>query len=243
MLSFAALCRDLFLLAQGPTLDNGTPPGYRWEQRIADHLAMRGVPVEAVPGGCRIFGHTSLSGLAHQIDSTLSCHDAFVIGEWKAHRTLIPKNDLLHFKAATDDYYTAIAGAVPTRPIMRIFGGRGRTSAQLRRYAAIHGITIIDPEHWPAPVLAAPQLKWPQDRHPTPSLEDRSTLAWLGRPLQDVLEPLGDRAFRIAPMPTETRIMPALELQDYWSGRLWDAVDSDEMWFENLRSRTATAVA
>ena len=35
---------------------------------------------------------------------------------------------------------------------MRIFGGTGLVSANLRRYAAFWGITLVDPELWPAPV-------------------------------------------------------------------------------------------
>src|SRR5207244_2003534 len=76
VLTFAALCRDLFLLAQDPLAEAGPGRGTAWENRVADHLTVRGLPVEAMPGGCRIFGHASLSGLNHQIDGTIACPDA-----------------------------------------------------------------------------------------------------------------------------------------------------------------------
>ena len=153
-----------------------------------------------MPGGCKVFGHAPLSGLTHQIDGTIACPDALVVGEWKAHRGAIPKNELLRFKAATDDYYAAMAGDIPGCPIMRVFGGAGRASRELRGYAALHGITVIDPEHWPAPLLAADHLRWPQRRQPVPPSGDCRALAWLSRPLQQVLQPLERRV----PCPAPT---------------------------------------
>jgi hypothetical protein len=241
MLAFAALCRDLFLLAQDPLAEAGQRRGTAWENRVADHLAMRGLPVEAMPGGCRIFGHASLSGLVHQIDGTIACPDALVIGEWKAHRGLIPKNEVLRFKAATDDFYMVMAGAIPAAPVMRVFGGAGRATRELRSYAALHGITVIDPEHWPAPLVAADRLGWPEQHRQAPSADDRRTLAWLSRPMQQVLTPMAGGAFLAPPAPSASRIAAALDLQDHWSARLWDAADSDHGWFEELRARTGTA--
>lgn len=243
MLTFAALCRDLFLLAQDPLPAAGPSSGALWESRVADHLTARHLPVEAVPGGCRIFGHASLSGLAHQIDGNIACPDALVIGEWKAHRGPIPKNELLRFKAATDDYYVGLAAAIPNRPIMRVFGGVGRTSQELRAYAALHGITIIDPEHWPAPVVAAGRLRWPEPSQPAPSTDDRRILAWLSRPMQRVLRPRAGGGFIVPPAPPSTGISAAINLHDYWSARLWDAVDAEPTCFDDLRSRTRTTAA
>jgi hypothetical protein len=241
MLTFAALCRDLFLLAQDPLLEAGAIRGTEWENRVAGHLTLRGLPVEAMPGSCKVFGHASLSGLTHQIDGTIGCPDALVIGEWKAHRGAIPKNELLRFKAATDDYYMAMAGDIPARPVMRVFGGAGRASRELRSYAALHGITVIDPECWPAPLLAHDRLRWPQQRQPVPPPDDRRVLTWLSRPLQQVLQPLTGGAFRIPPLPPVPKLTAALDLHDHWSGRLWDAADANVGWFEGLRAWTGTA--
>ena len=80
--------------------------------------------MESLPGGFTVFGHMSLSGLSHQIDGTLDCADALVIGEWKSHANGIPKNEILRFKAATDDFYMAMANATPNRPIMRVLVGK-----------------------------------------------------------------------------------------------------------------------
>ena len=59
--------------------------------------------------------------------------------------------------------------------------------------------------------------------------------------MQQVLKPQADGAFRVPAAPSASRIAAALDLQDHWSGRLWDAADSGEGWFEGLRAWTGTA--
>ena len=108
MITLSDSCRDLFLLSYAGIASSGPIRGWHWEQRVAGYLAKRGVPVEALPRGFQIFGHVSLSSLKHQIDGTIGCADAIVIGEWKAFKAKIPKNEMLQFKAATDDYFMAL---------------------------------------------------------------------------------------------------------------------------------------
>ena len=132
MITLSDFCRDLFLLAYVGIADSGPIRGWRWEQRVAGYLAKQGAPVEVLPGGYKLFGHVSLSTLKHQIDGTIGCADAIVIGEWKAFKGKIPKNELLRFKAATDDYFMALGGQAPKRPVVRIFGGTGEASDPTR---------------------------------------------------------------------------------------------------------------
>ena len=137
----------------------------------------------------RAFGHISLSGLGHQLDGALGCFDALVLAEWKAYRGKLPKNELLRFKAATDDYYTARGHSRLSRPVFRIFGGVGTASDSLRAYAALHGIALIDSDRWPLALLAASDFIWPQDPTSGPPSSDRRTLCWGIRSMQSVLRP------------------------------------------------------
>lgn len=185
---YADLCRDLYTLAQDVATDDttarGPARGWRWEALIADALAHRGYPVDAVPGGVRVFGAVPASGLRHQTDAALHCVDAHVIGEWKSYTGPVPKNELLRFKAATDDLYDTLGRRLPRQPILRLFGVGGDASPQLRWYAARHGITLVECTRWPAPVLADPDLAWPVTS--APSATDQRRLSWLSRPLQQV---------------------------------------------------------
>ena len=179
MISFAGLCRDLFLIAQLP--QGRGSRGHEWECLVQRHLAKRGVRSDVLPGGYSLLGHTSLSGLKHQLDGTIASRDTFVIGEWKAYRGVFPKNELIRFKGVTDDFYLGLRGEQPARPVMRVFGGPGVATRELRRYAAIWGITLIDSDHWPAPVLASDRLTWPSIDSPEPTDDDCQRLTWLSR--------------------------------------------------------------
>src|SRR5687768_17019322 len=115
MTSLGALCLDLFLLAHAHVSAGEAGLGAAFERRVRRHLNALGLPNAS---GFRVFGKRSLSGLYHQLDERTSCQDALVVGEWKSYRGTIPKNDLLRFKAATDDYWLASAARL-SLPIVR----------------------------------------------------------------------------------------------------------------------------
>lgn len=231
---FADLCRDLYTLAQdtasNATATRGPSRGWQWETRIADVLAYRGFPVEAVPGGIQVLGAVPASGLRHQTDAALRCTDAHVIGEWKSYTGPVPKNELMRFKAATDDLYDTFARRRPRQPILRLFGVGGDVSPQVRWYAARHGITLVECTRWPAPVLADPDLAWPAGDAPTEL--DRRRLAWLSRPLQQAYPQLPDGSLRLPPPPSNGTIEALLALHDRWSIRLWALLDVEPGSFE-----------
>lgn len=231
---FADLCRDLYTLAQdvAHTDLRGPARGWQWEARIADTLSRRGYPVDVMPGGVRVFGAVPASGLRHQTDAALTCVDAHVIGEWKSYTGPVPKNELLRFKAATDDLYDTLARGLPRQPVLRLFGVGGDVSSQLRWYAARHGITLVERTRWPAPVLADPQLRWPEGTAPAEA--DQRRLRWLSRPLQQVYPLLPDGSLRLPPPLPTPAVEALLALQDRWSARLWSALDAEPGTFERF---------
>lgn len=226
MARFADLCLDVFLLAQQQSYETaGARRGRVWEDAVAERLADRGIPVESVPGGYRVLGFVSLSGLAHQVDSTLACSDAIVLAEWKAYRGALPKNELLRFKAATDDYYMAFGAAGLSRPVLRLFGGIGGATYELRRFAALHGIALIEREWWPVPILVSSECDWPGGPAGGPSANDQRALAWAVRPMQRVIHPHPSGGFLLPRPPSQARIDSVLHLHEQWSDQLWDDVD------------------
>ena len=226
MAKFAGLCLDLFVLAQQQSHDaGGADQGRVWESVVAERLAQRGIPVEFVPGGYRVLGFMSLSGLAHQVDSTLGCSDAIVLAEWKAYRRALPKNELLRFKAATDDYFMAFGAAGLSKPVFRLFGGIGEASYELRRYAALHGIAIIESDRWPLPILASAECTWPSSHAGGPSANEQRALAWAVRPMQRVICPHPSGGFLLPRSPSPARVDAVLHLHEHWSDQLWDDID------------------
>ena len=226
MATFTGLCLDLFVLAQQETGSAvGAAPGRVWEDAVAERLAGRGIPVESVPGGYRVLGFMSLSGLPHQVDSTLSCTDAIILAEWKAYRGTFPKNELLRFKAATDDYYMAFGAADLSKPVFRVFGGIGEASYELRSYAALHGIALLERDRWPLPILASTERIWPGSPVGAPSGNEQKALAWGVRPLQRVLRPHPSGGFLLPRPQSVARVDAFLRLHEHWSDRLWEDID------------------
>ena len=226
MARFAGLCRDLFSLAQQQSHETaGARRGRAWEDAVAERLADRGIPGESVPGGYGVLGFMSLSGLAHQVDSAFACSDAIILAEWKAYRGALPQNELLRFKAATDDYYMAFGSAGKSKPVFRLFGGVGVATDELRRFAALHGIALIERERWPVPILVSSECDWPGRHVGGPSANDQRALAWAARPMQRVIYRRPSGGFLLPRPPSKARIDSVLRLHERWSDQLWNDVD------------------
>ncbi|MFN2503678.1 MAG: hypothetical protein ABR540_05505 [Acidimicrobiales bacterium] len=217
MSTLAQLCGDLFLLGHAQLAAGVVGDGFGFERRVRVHLDAMGLPDAR---GFRVLGRRSISGLYHQIDEQTDCGDALVIGEWKAYSGYIPKNDLLRFKAATDDYW--LAGLPGGRmPVVRIFGGTGRLTEAMRVYAAHWGIVLVTPDRWPVPALCDEDLLWsPGELNPPPCV-DRRTMASLVRPLSAVLAPQADGSWRVPPMAPAADVVQRLRLWRHWSDRAW----------------------
>ena len=208
---------DLFRAAQ--TAASGD--GRAWESAAVSCVVGHGARPESVPGGARLYGFRSASWLAHQLDAVVALDGVDVILELKAHGKALPKNDLLRFKAATDDFYVGLGRDLPRRPIYRLFAGLGVASMGMRRYAALHGIAMVERDRWPSIVLASPKVLGPADR---PSCPEQRALACLVRPMQVVLRPSGG-GYVVGPGLADRALDATLDLQDIWSERSWASID------------------
>ena len=217
MSTFAQLCADFFLLCHAHLAAGIVGDGSGFERRVRGHLDAMGLPDAR---GFRVLGRRSISGLYHQIDEQTGCGDALVIGEWKAYSGRIPKNDLLRFKAATDDYWMAGASDIGL-PVIRVFGGTGRVTEAMRTYAAHCGIVLVTPDRWPVPTVCDEDLLWsPGDLDP-PSGVDRRTMSSVVLPLNAVLAPQADGSWRIPPVAPAADVASRLRLWKHWSDRAW----------------------
>lgn len=227
MTNLSGLCLDLFLLAHAHLAAGLAGRGAAFERRVRAHLDGLGLPTAR---GFRVLGRRSMSSLYHQLDEQTACADALVIGEWKAYRGFIPKNDLLRFKAATDDYWLASTSRL-SRPVMRVFGGTGRVTDAMRVYAAQWGIILVTPDAWPIPTLCDHTLVWGAGEMLGPGRPDLRCMSTLVRPLNRVLEPQADGGWRVTPMPQAHEMLVRLEVWRHWSERAW------QHWEEDARGR------
>jgi hypothetical protein len=216
--TLADLCRSLFLIGHLHVRSGQAGDGAAFEKRARQFLDDIGLPDAR---GFRVLGRRSCSGLYHQLDEQTRSDDALVVAEWKAYRGRIPKNDLLRFKAATDDYWF---GTRPgwRAPIVRVFGGTGTVSEEMRAYAAQWGIIMITPDRWPVPVLCDRSLAWRAGGLAPVSAVDYRSLASLVRPMAAVLKPLCDGSWLIPAMPSACDLSYRLRVWAHHSERAWE---------------------
>lgn len=151
----------------------------------------------------------------------------------------MPKNEVLRFKGVSDDLYESMAHQPMRLAVLRLFGVAGDARPELRRYAARHGIALVERSRWPAPVLADDKLVWPGDTGPSEG--DRRRLAWLCRPMQRTLVPQPDGSLLLVPPPRWAAVDALLALQDRWSARLWAALDGTPGLYDRYRERLVAA--
>jgi hypothetical protein len=241
MTSLAELCLDLFLAGHAHLAAGEAGDGHGFERRIRDYLEAQALPHGS---GFRIFGRRSVSGIYHQIDEQTDCTQALIAGEWKAHTGQIPKNDLLRFKAATDDYWLS-PRTRRDKPVLRIFGGTGRITPSMRTYAAQWGIVLITPDRWPIPTLCDPDILWGPAGIDGPGPAALRTLRSLMRPLGQLLRPQPDGSWTTPPIPAAEDLAHRLHLWQDWSERAWqwwdDSAPARFDWLLTTRLSTPAA--
>lgn len=206
----------LFRAARGSAAETSVSDGDRWERNVASSLRAAGAHVGQLPGTCMPFGLRSMSGLPHQLDLAASALGAVFLLEMKAHRRVVPKNDLLRFVAASEDCFLGLGPYTPSQPLYRVLVSIAPAAAPARLYAGVRGVGIIDGTLWPAPVLASSRLTWPEGTLP-PTPEERAALNELVRPMQaDYVVRASSAAVRFA---SSLRTGWAVRLQQEWSER------------------------
>ncbi len=239
--SLASLCLDLFLLGHAHLAAGQAGDGFGLERRIRRHLDATG---HLNAAGFRVFGRRNMSGIYHQLDEQTRCARVAVVGEWKAHTGHIPKNELLRFKAATDDYWLE-PSTRRDQSVIRVFGGTGTVTPAMRVYAAQWGIVLITPDLWPLPSLLDPHLLWGPGDLPCPTARDALALGSLTRPLNTVLSPASDGGWRVPSIPSAPDLASRLQLWRTWSDRAWSWWDDQSParfdWL--LEARTSTVAA
>ena len=204
-----------FVTALWEVVRRATPgDGRGLEHDVRELLVSSRLRSDHVPGGYSMLGIGSASGLWHQLDLEAHLDDAIVAGELKAHRRHLPKGELLHFVAATDDLYVGAARRYGRIPTVRAIAGTFSISEAARTYAALKGVLVIDPYTVPAPLLAIPGWTASADYDPLVDSE-REAVASLVRPIRTVL----DEGARWARRGDASRYRFGIRTQLQWSLR------------------------
>ena len=157
---------DAWLIARfSGQLGGTTPDGGAWQRAVAGLLHRPGLTRRQGPGSLTLFGLTSASGVAHEIDAAADSWRGCFIIECKATAGGISKADvaLFHFKVM--DLYLGNAKKASSEKWWRFLCSTAPTPAVARTAAASLGLLICDPSRLPLPVLVRAASRAAADMH------------------------------------------------------------------------------
>lgn len=189
-------------------------------------------------GSRTICGVPSASGLRHENDGVIATPDIILHFEAKHLGGEVSKNDLLIFNQKGMDFVLTGDARIRTRPLYRLFVSGGPLSREARQFALLWGITVIETDLLPLPVLhwlAGSALAF----HP----ELQSSAIRLWREIPPLICPLQERLRRlprcidgIEEALSPARLDFALDsLQDECGSIWWRELDNrDPLWLERV---------
>jgi hypothetical protein len=189
-------------------------------------------------GSRTLRGISSASGLKHESDAVIAAADITIHVEMKSLFGDVPKNALISFNQKGLDFIVAPAPEIRSRPFYRLFLSTTPLTPDARRFAAIWGIGIIEPDRLPLAVmhwLAGSDLEVG-----VPRLVSRDR-AWTEIP--KLLMPLQAQLHRLAAVVegaeqwvTDEQIDTILDrLQRSDGAPCWAALDRrDPLWLERV---------
>jgi hypothetical protein len=145
---------SLYLLARFSRHQLGSVAGGRvWERRIAAALSPVGATCWQGPGTLTLFGTRGASGLRHELDSAASANNWTLMIEAKCLLDGLSKEQLCCFDRKTFDLFVARRRVGESGLHFRAVASASPVDAGLHKYGYLYGITVVDPQLIPLPVL------------------------------------------------------------------------------------------
>jgi hypothetical protein len=226
----------------------GPARGRLFEQTLYGEWEGRRLELDTRAGGRLVRGYRSASGLIHENDGVIVAPDLTVHVEAKHLTDVVPKNEVLVFNQKGLDYFAAEAVDLRRRPFYRVLISGGPVSDEVRSFALLWGIVLVDPDRLPLPVLhwiVGSSLAMPEHLR-------RSALT-LWREVPRFVTPLQDRVRRLseclsAPgteIVSRSAIGFMLNAQAVIGEALWQLLDMhDPDWLDaNISSGLLSVVA
>jgi hypothetical protein len=151
------------------------------------------------------------------------------------------KNDCLIFNGKSLDFLLGHDGAAAKTPLVRFFLTATNVTDECRRYSAFWGISIIEPDRLPLPLLYESVVRGGAAHLSEPDCRVIRNLLPRGfRPLQDAIADLAQRANRIRnrTMAPDWSI-EVVDLQEQIGTEMFDYLDDLHVdWVDELADET-----
>lgn len=169
----------------------GPERGRRFEGLFYNLCERRHVHLSEKSGSITLAGQRSASGLRHEVDGGTRSADYLTHWELKHLTTKLEKNELLVFNSKSLDFLQGSNRFYAGIPLYRFLLSGFNIRDECRYYAALWGITVVEPSRLPFPLLyeavargAAAALS------SVDCVAVRDLAVWSCRPLQRVIKEL-----------------------------------------------------
>lgn len=233
------LCLDMFSVVQyWQSSARGAARGRAFEELLYRYCEARKLRLVERAGSRTLCGEPSGSRFLHEQDAVIASPSFTVHMELKHLTAHLEKNELLIFSHKSLDFLMGGSAAMHSVPMFRIVLSGSLLRQEARRFALQWGITAIEPERIPLPLLHYLSLSdFPGTNSFSEDLLDemRKVLVRCTKSVQEVVQHLaGVLNANTRPMlgPWADRILNVL--QSDWGDRIWAALDegTDGQWLE-----------
>jgi len=208
---------------------HGPERGRAFERLLYRYCDTRQMRLTERAGSRTLQGMVSASGFLHEQDAVISAPNFIVHMELKHLSAPLEKNELLIFAHKGLDFLMGGETRLRSLPMYRIVLSGSLLRQEARRFALQWGITAVEPERIPLPLLHYFSLSDLLKRYsftPEQQSEMIQVLSDATKPAQEVIHQLsGVIAGTTPPLigPWADRILNVL--QSDWGDRIWAALD------------------
>jgi hypothetical protein len=182
------------LVEVGGITGKGAKRGRNFEQVFYSICRRRGVHLCESAGSRTLAEQRSASGFSHEVDAGTRSASCITDWELKHLTSLLDKNELLVFNGKALDFLQGSSPTITQIPVLRFLLSGNNVRDECRRFAALWGIMLIEPQRFPLPLLYEAVARGAASRlRATECSVVKSQVKWACRSLQTALCELSDQ--------------------------------------------------
>jgi hypothetical protein len=239
------LARAFAVIQVGGLQGTGPERGRNFEQLFYGVCDRWGVSLIERAGGRSVGGQRSASGFAHEVDAATRGSQIATHWELKHLSGNPSKNDFLIFNGKGLDFLQGHEDAAVKTPLYRFFLTGTNVADECRYYAALWGISVIEPDRLPIPLLYEAVVKGgAQALSPADCQVVRDILTWGFRPLQSVITELANWCIGLPGSSScgdsgRRSAQEVVDIQEQIGKDIFDFLDDKHPdWLDNLAETT-----
>lgn len=239
------LLRACAVVEVGGVAGTGPARGRNFESLFYSICERRRLCLSEKAGSRTLGGRASASGFGHEVDGASRAVAASTMWELKHLNSSLEKNELLIFNGKGLDFLQGGDTLTARMPLLRFLLSGSNIRDDCRRFAVLWGITVIEPDRFPLPLIYEAAARGIV-RNLSTADEDviRFRVPWAFRSLQTAVADLAQRvadqsAGRAPAMVLNRRVSELLDVQEQLGIDVLDSLDESwPDWLDDIAQET-----